>query len=274
MTRSAAVHQLTGHLELSTAGGAFLGDTRVRLLELIDRHGSISEAARQLPMSYKAAWDAVDAMSQLAERALVERSAGGRAGGGTRLTPHGRRLVAMYRAVEAEYQRALASLAGRLDDVGRGERADFRRLLRRLSLRTSARNQFVGSVCGVHGGPVDFEVRVRVDEGLELVVVVTPDSAAQLELALGSEVVVLVKAPAMQLHAEAPAPGAIANRLWGKVVRVVGGPSHAEVVVDLGGARSVVAVVPRATVEALALAPGMRVCAAFPASAPILAVIE
>ena len=77
-----AAPRLTGHLEVSTDLGAFLGDKRVRLLEAIEAHGSISQAAKQVPLSYKAAWDAVDAMNNLADRPLVERSTGGRAGGG------------------------------------------------------------------------------------------------------------------------------------------------------------------------------------------------
>ena len=59
--------RLTGHLEVSTDLGAFLGDTRVRLLEAIDEHGSISQAAKHVPISYKTAWDAIDAMNNLAD---------------------------------------------------------------------------------------------------------------------------------------------------------------------------------------------------------------
>ena len=163
--------RLTGHLEVSTDLGAFLGDTRVRLLEAIAEHGSISQAAKHVPLSYKAAWDAVDAMNNLADQPLVLRSTGGRAGGGTLLTEHGRRVVAMYRAVEAEYQQALDRLAGQFADAPGGDVPAFQRLLRRMSVRTSARNQFVGTVCGLRDGPVDFEVLVRLDEHLAMKIV-------------------------------------------------------------------------------------------------------
>jgi len=55
-----------GSLSVNTEVGAFLGDTRIRLLEAIGRLGSISRAAKAVPMSYKAAWDALDAMNNLA----------------------------------------------------------------------------------------------------------------------------------------------------------------------------------------------------------------
>ena len=57
-------------------------------------------AGRLIPLSYKAAWDAVDAMNNMADSPLVERSVGNRQGGGTTLTHYGRQMVALYRAME------------------------------------------------------------------------------------------------------------------------------------------------------------------------------
>ncbi|HRJ61773.1 MAG TPA: LysR family transcriptional regulator, partial [Azospirillaceae bacterium] len=59
-----------------------MGETRVRLLEAVGREGSISAAARAVGLSYKAAWDAVDAMNNLFGRPLVGAQTGGRKGGG------------------------------------------------------------------------------------------------------------------------------------------------------------------------------------------------
>ena len=69
---------LHGKLSLDTAMGAFLGDTRIKLLEAIALHGSISQAAKTVPLSYKAAWDAIDAMNNLAPEPLVIRTTGGK----------------------------------------------------------------------------------------------------------------------------------------------------------------------------------------------------
>ena len=88
MTHPAQI--LRTKLEVETEFGAFLGDTRIRLLEAIAIHGSISQAAKKVPLSYKAAWDAIDNMNNLAEQPLVLRSAGGRQGGGTQLTAYGK----------------------------------------------------------------------------------------------------------------------------------------------------------------------------------------
>jgi len=269
-----AAPRLTGHLEVSTELGAFLGDTRVRLLEQIDRHGSISQAARHVPLSYKAAWDAVDAMNNLADQPLVERSTGGRAGGGTRLTDHGRRVVAMYRAVQSQYQAALDRLAERFATEPGGDVPAFRRLLRRMTVRTSARNQFAGRVAGLRESAVDFEVLVQVDEGLEIAAVVTRESAEQLGLAIGSEVIALVKASSLLLLTDETLRISARNRLWGTVQRIVSGPVNAEVTLDLGQGRSAGAVITRESLDGLALAEGVRACAAFKVSSVILAVVD
>ncbi len=268
------VPRLTGRLEVDTDLGSFLGDTRVRLLEAIDIHGSISQAAKHVPLSYKAAWDAVDAMNNLADQPLVERSTGGKAGGGSRLTEHGRRVIALYRAMQAEYQAALDRLAEQFSALPGGDARSFQRLLRRMAVRTSARNQFVGTVCALREGPVDFEVRVRLDESLELAAVVTRESAETLGLAIGSEVIALVKASSLLVFTDASLRISARNQLWGTVTRVVDGPVNAEVVIDLGSGRTAVAVLTRDAVAALGLAEGVRACAAFKVSSVILAVID
>lgn len=157
----------------------------MRLLEAIATHGSISQAAKHVPLSYKAAWDAVDAMNNLADEPLVQRTTGGRDGGGTRLTEHGQRLVAMYRAVEADHQRALDRLAGQLSGAPVGDMPGFQHLLRRLSMRTSARNQLWGTVSRIFTGPVNAEVTLDLGAGRSATAVVTRGSVDSLGLAEG-----------------------------------------------------------------------------------------
>lgn len=125
--------RLQCRLFVDTESGTFLSETRVRLLEAIESHGSITHAAKRVGLSYKAAWDQVACMNRLACTPVVERSTGGRDGGGSRLTPYGRRLIAFYRAVESDYRAALAELAGYLDAAS--EDCNFRYLLRRRGMK-------------------------------------------------------------------------------------------------------------------------------------------
>ncbi len=86
-----------------------LGPGKADLLEAIDREGSISAAARSLGMSYRRAWLLVDAMNRCFREPLVIAAAGGRQGGGARLSAAGREALRRYRAMEAKALDTLAS---------------------------------------------------------------------------------------------------------------------------------------------------------------------
>ncbi|KAB2966429.1 TOBE domain-containing protein [Zoogloea sp.] len=273
-TRRPVQHKLVGKLTVDTEFGTFLGDTRIRLLEAISRYGSISQAAKAVPLSYKAAWDAVDAMNNLAEEPLVERAVGGKHGGGTNLTEYGRRVIAMYRAVEQEYQQAIDRLAARLGDGGETNVRQFQTLLRRMSMRTSARNQFVGTVSGLREGEVSFEVRIRLDDANEVVAVITRASAENLELGIGSEVHAFVKAPSVLLITDPNARTTARNHLWGQVTAIHEGPVSSEVTITLPSGRNITSVVTHDSIDNLTLSVGSPACAVFQATSVILAVFD
>ena len=188
--------------------------------EAIDKHGSISKAAKHIPLSYKAAWDALEDLNNLADQPFIQRSIGGAGGGGTRLTDYGRKLIAMFRAIEGEYQAAMDRLYDEAAVSGGTDKATFQRLLRRITLRTSARNQFFGTVSRVISGAVDAQVFMTLDDDCELEAQVTADSVMRLELAPGLEVVALVKAPAVFLLTGQNERTADTNYLSGVVSRI------------------------------------------------------
>ena len=273
-TRRPLRHKLLGRLSVDTEFGTFLGDTRIRLLEAISRYGSISQAAKAVPLSYKAAWDAVDAMNNLAEQTLVERSVGGRHGGGTRLTAYGERLIAMYRALELEHQRLVEQMGQHLGDQGADDIAQFRRLIHRMSMRTSARNQFVGTVVALREGVVSFEVCLRLDETHLLWSVITRASAENLGLSIGCEVHAFVKASTVLLLTDSDLRVSARNQLWGEVSAIHVGAVNSEASLALPGGRSVTATVTREGLERLALRPGVPACAVFDAANVILAIFD
>ena len=264
------LHRLRGKLEVDSEFGTFLGDTRIRLLEAIEQHGSISPAAKAVPLSYKAAWDAVDAMNNLAEQALVVRSTGGQRGGGTRLTDYGRKVVALYRALEAEYQAALDRLTASMNDSKASDFKQFSQLLKRMSMKTSARNQFAGRIVGLREGEVDFEVRLKLDDDNEIVAVITDDSANSLDLTIGMEISALIKSSSVLLLNDPSVKTSARNQLWGEITRIHDGPVNSEVTLTLKSGKSVCAVLTRDSVERLGLVVGGRACALFKASAVIL----
>src|ERR1700692_3429775 len=102
MTRTKpAALAIHGGLWLDRKGKKCAGASRIALLESIDRMGSITAAAKDVGLSYKAAWDAVDAMHNVADKPLLIRATGGQHGGGSYLTEHGHRLVRLYRLLDS-----------------------------------------------------------------------------------------------------------------------------------------------------------------------------
>ena len=68
--------------DLGKALGHSKTDKRIDILRRLQDAGSISEAARRAGVSYKAAWQAIDILSNLAGTPLVEKVVGGAGGGG------------------------------------------------------------------------------------------------------------------------------------------------------------------------------------------------
>lgn len=239
----------------------------LELLERIDSSGSISTAATAMGMSYKAAWQAVEAMNNLSDEPLVERQAGGRHGGGTTLTAYGRRVVGAYRRLETEREKVLATLGRIMDDFDQ-----YYQLIRRFDMKTSARNQFLGKVKAVKHGPINAEIVLDIGGGDELAAVITQDSAAHLGLAEGTQAYALVKAPWVIVTTDETMKTSARNRLCGTVVRCHEGAINSEVVIELPGGKMVVAMVTNDAVKDLGLEEGVRACALIKASHVILAV--
>ena len=101
-------------LRLDFDDGTQIGHGKVKLLELVNEHGSISAAGRAMGMSYRRAWLLVDALNRHFREPLVTAHPGGANGGGASLTPAGEKIVALYRAAEQKMRDAAAEEIGAL----------------------------------------------------------------------------------------------------------------------------------------------------------------
>lgn len=259
-----------GRLELVSGGATLLADARIRLLEAIDEQGSISRAAPLVPLSYKGAWDAVEAMNNLSTEPLVERSTGGRHGGGAVLTAHGRRMVELYRAMEGECQLALARLLSRGMEGADSDAGLFAGFLRNMALRTSARNQFLCTVVSLEPTDVDVSLHLSLDGDQALAVLVTQASVERLGIREGMSLMVLVKASAVGLGRRAPAAHTGQNAVWGTVTEVIEGAQRSEVTVQVGAHRFITAVLPASDAQRIRPELGERLCAHFSPSSPLV----
>ena len=102
---------------VDSSGNVLFGMGRVKILEAIDRSGSINAAAKELKMSYRAVWGRIKATEERLGRELVVRTTGGASGGGSSLTPYAKDLIREYEAfrrqiiedADARFERMLLS---------------------------------------------------------------------------------------------------------------------------------------------------------------------
>lgn len=261
---------LEGRVWMTVGGENLGGSSRVELLAAIGQLCSITGAAKAVGLSYKAAWDAIDTMNNLAGEALVERVTGGKGGGGTRLTARGQQLVDNFRTIEQVHNDFLVRLNRQAGDV-----ADDLALFTRFKMRTSARNQFFGTVTRVTRGAVNDEVELGIAGGQTIVAIVTRESAENLGLAPGRQAFALVKSSSVIVMTDGDgARLSTRNRLKGEVARLMRGAVNSEVVIALAGGGSVAATITNESVDVLGLAEGTTATALFKASSVILGVPE
>jgi molybdate transport system regulatory protein len=254
---------------LKTGAAPAIGRERIRLLEAVAREGSITAGAKAVGLTYKAAWDALDAMANLFGQPLLETRAGGRAGGGARLTPAGVRVIRAFHRLEAEMARMVRAVEPELAGTG----ITPLNLVSGLLMKTSARNALRGTVTAIAADALSAEVAVAIPDAAVVHALVTGESVRELGLCAGREVVVLVKAPFVIVAPGVEPPRAsVRNRLPGVVRRCEISAVSAEVVLDIGGGKTIAAAITAQSAKDLGLAPGTPAFALFDAAHVILAV--
>ncbi|NWF47946.1 LysR family transcriptional regulator [Hydrogenophaga sp. D2P1] len=215
------------HTALSEALGHAISDKRLEVLRRVGETGSISQAARDTGISYKAAWQAIDTLTNLSGVPLVERTVGGAGGGGARITPQGLQLLALADELAQAREAVLTRFAGGSSGLRFG-----------LGLRTSMRNQLpcrVEAVESLGQGDPTVLVRLRTPGQALLTSSVTRESADLLGLRAGLEVLVLCKATAVRVGRDEveDTPGQCV--LPGRIERLARGQGRDEVVLALDG---------------------------------------
>ena len=92
-------------LWIEANGKPVFGAGRKRLLEAIDKCGSINQAAREINISFRKAWGHLNIMEERLGMKLIERRTGGKGGGGTTLTGDAKKMLEKYRKLERLLQK-------------------------------------------------------------------------------------------------------------------------------------------------------------------------
>ncbi len=204
-------------------------DKRIEILRLVGESGSISQAARDAGVSYKAAWQAIDTLTNLAGVVLVERAVGGSGGGGATITPAGTQLLALAKRLADSRAGVLAAAASTAQSSPTSPALPY------IGVRTSMRNQLpcIVDKLEVKGQVVRVFLKLAGD-GL-LVSRITKASAELMGLKKGQSVLALCKATAVTVS---PGSGLTASaagkqQLSGVAQRISRGSSGNEVSLQL-----------------------------------------
>jgi molybdate transport system regulatory protein len=232
------------------------------LLQALHDTGSINKAARTAGLSYKGAWLMLESAGNLALEPLLHTERDG-----SRLTAAGLALLEAWRELQHDHREFLRKQEARLAHM-----PALQGLLRRMSMKTTARNQFAGIVKAVQAGPVSATVTIALKSGDEIVATMTADAAKRLKLRKGKEALALIKASAVVLVTDfAGWQLSARNQLAGTVSRIERGAVSSLVVLTLPGGATLTASVTNEGVEALALEVGAAATAVFKAYAVMVA---
>ena len=252
--------ELASKLTLEMLGQPFLLEKRIELLHAIGEQGSISKAAKAVPMSYKSAWEAVDMMNSLSPEPIVFRETGGKDGGGTTITGYGKQLLENYAVLKREHTHFLERLS-ELTDIQSGAL----KTIERLSLQISARNQIQAKVISVACENVNAKIHLKLKSGQVLVSVITKEAVENLHIEKDQTVTVIFKSTAAHLSTVSD-ENSEENRLEGVVSKIETDMENMKVQVDIGNYDTVVSVMPVNVLEKMELKVGSPVMVMLRAS--------
>lgn len=252
--------KLDGRFWITGQGHNMAGAGRVDLLKRIKSEGSISAAAKQMEMSYKAAWDSVNVMNKLWSSPLVERTTGGRHGGGTILTKSGEEFIELYDKYTVMFEKILNFIEENPENIN---------MIDKVWLKTSADNVFHGKVTKIEEGAVNSLLHMMTEAGVKIVVSITIDGLNKMDLSEGSYICALVSAQRL-IVIENQNGGQIVtsarNKFCGAVSVVKKGAVNSEITLDMGEGAKLKIVVTNESAENLDLSFGKQVCAYCKAS--------
>ncbi|NLY04122.1 MAG: TOBE domain-containing protein [Campylobacter sp.] len=228
---------------------------RIKLLKQIDKVGSILQAAKEVPMSYKSAWDAIDMMNNLSDKPVIERKAGGRYGGGSKLTEFGRNLVKIYDKIDA-LQDEFIHIIEQNTDINSVEILN----LQRIAMQISARNVFLGEIVSIKQGAINSDIVLKLKGGVEIASIITSTSAENLGLEVGKKAKAIIKSSSVMIANNKDIAISARNILEGSVTNIVRGKVNCEISLDIGSDQILTGVITLNSIDKLGLEVGKKAC--------------
>lgn len=255
---------VAGELQLVGA----LDSRIIGLLTAIKQTGSLNQAAKQMGLSYKGAWQIIERTNNSAPKLLVTTATGGSKGGGSCLTNAGHALLALFNSLEQQHQLFIAQLNRNIAD-----NPDAVLLLQRLVIKTSGRNQLFGCITDIRAGAVNAEVKVQLKDGESIITTVDLNSLHELELKIGIDAVLLINSTDVALAVDKGAYQFSArNQLAGHVLTVQQNTDDVDIIVLLPSGETLIACITMQSLQNLNLSVGKAVWVIFKSNVPYLGI--
>ena len=222
--------QIDGRFWLTKDEKSFLGNGRIELLENIEKTGSINGAAKAMKMSYKAAWERINSMNEIADEPIIIRLTGGKGGGGTVLTPHAHELIKTYKRFRVLHRQFIERFAEAGDDPEK-----LARILGRTFLTTSARNQLLCQVISIKEQGVSGEITLQLGGGETLISHITLKSIRSMGLVEGCSAYAIIKSSDLYLCDSPNQDDKEINILHGTIIEIQSSDENAEVTIAIDG---------------------------------------
>ncbi|MEN9896462.1 MAG: hypothetical protein RLZZ66_111 [Pseudomonadota bacterium] len=247
---------------------AGLDNRMIALLKAIHQSGSLNQAAKQVGLSYKGAWQIIERANNCSPKALVSTATGGTKGGGTALTPAGKSFIEMFDLLQVQHQFFLKKLNNHLL-----ENPDNVLLFERLVVKTSARNQLFGKIMSILHGSVNVEITLQLKGGEQIITTISVLDFHELNLTLNSDVLLLLNSAEIMLTTiDNPKQFSARNYLMCHVIQIREDLIYAEVTLLFTGGEMLMATITKQSLHDLRLEKGGRVFAVFKTNAPILGI--
>jgi molybdate transport system regulatory protein len=238
--------KIDGRFWLTKENQSFLGAGRIELLERIDKIGSINAAAKEMKMSYKAAWERINGMNALADQPLIERSTGGRGGGGTKLTPYAHELIATFKRFNELHRQFIDRFSEAGNDPER-----LARILSRTFLTTSARNQLPATLSSIETKGLHSTLTLSLSGSDILRSTITAKSVVNMGLTVGCDTYAIIKSSDIHVVSALPSSDTTDNLLSGTVESLESSGDNIEIALRLSGGTLLIALEKQSSLQNL-----------------------
>lgn len=199
-----------------------------------------------MKMSYKAAWERINGMNLLADQPLIDRLTGGKGGGGTKLTPYARELIATFHRFNELHRQFIDRFSEAGNDPER-----LARILSRTFLTTSARNQLPSVLKEIQTNGLHSTLTLALSGSDVMRSTITAKSVLNMGLTVGCDTYAIIKSSDISIVSAKPSSDTEDNLLSGTVETLETSGDNIEIALRLTGGTLLIALEKQDTLQKL-----------------------